>query len=66
MPDGSPGVKDATPNLHPGNPGDGRVAGSNPGADGPHGGQVKMQVVDGIQNLGQQFVRGVKMTQVGP
>jgi len=25
-----------------------------------------MQVVDRVQNLSQQFVRGVKMTQIGP
>src|SRR5277367_4078923 len=31
----------------------GSLTGSNPCADAPHGGQVIMQIVDGIQNLRQ-------------
>jgi hypothetical protein len=66
MPDGSQGVKDTTPNLHPGSAGARRIGRPNPRPDGPHSGQVKVQIVDRVQNLRQQFVRGVKMAQIGP
>ncbi len=53
MPDGPLGVKVDTSNLQLGTVGGERAACPNPGADGPHGGQVIVQVVHGIQNLCQ-------------